>query len=426
MVIKRKKLPLTCNDISIVFWHILIMSAIWQSGLSIFEISGIGNVYLFRVVILLSTAFIFHTYLLFPKRNIYYINILCLGGIFCISILSLFWSQYLITSVNKILNNIFIAIFIFELLMNSTNKRVVNNILIAIAINLSVICLIGIYEIFTGHYIFYGEYYFRTDIGLNYPIVSFANTNDLAGILILFYPIIIAMLTNKKSRYCSILCIVYTLINIIVIIGSCARLGYIIVIIYAIYYILTAKNLILKAFFSLVSILSLITLFITSLGKLIWEQLFSVIDSILSGAIFSDIRVEIIIKGIRSLEQSFWFGHGAGTSEYVIEKSYTKYVTTSAPHNLLLELGVEYGLVGAILLIFFFLFLFNQLYNNRKLCSSNRDALSYNSAAMLGIMVFPIVSCMSASFTSYISFWLWFGTVSIIALRQSNIPLIEH
>lgn len=127
-------------------------------------------------------------------------------------------------------------------------------------------------------------------------------------------------------------------------------------IIYAIYYILTAKNLILKAFFSLVSILSLITLFITSLGKLIWEQLFSVIDSILSGAIFSDIRVEIIIKGIRSLEQSFWFGHGAGTSEYVIEKSSTKYVTTSAPHNLLLELGVEYGLVGAILLIFFFLF----------------------------------------------------------------------
>lgn len=421
MILKKKQSPLTCCDVSIVFWHISIFSAIWQTGLSIIEMPGIGNIYLFRIILPISLLFMFKTYTLFSKKNIYYLNLLCLGGIFCISFLSLTWTQYLAVSINKVLNNVFIALLMFELLLRATNKRIVKHILNGIAMSLSIICLIGIYEIFTGHYIFYGDYYYRTDIGLNYPIVTFANTNDLAGILLLFYPVVIATLNKGTYKFRRLLCVFYTLINLVVLIGSCARLGYIIAILYAVFYIFTAKNLIVKIFSVLVTLLSVIVLFITSFGRLIWEQLYSVIDSVLSGAILSDIRVEIIIKGLRSLEQSYWFGHGAGTSEYVIEKSSTRYTTTSAPHNLLLEISVDYGILGAILLLFFLAYLFYQLYYNRTVCKSNRGALSFNTAAMLGLSVFPIISCMSASFTSYIPFWLWFGVVSIIALRSGNL-----
>lgn len=125
------------------------------------------------------------------------------------------------------------------------------------------------------------------------------------------------------------------------------------------------------------------------------------------------IRRNVLSEGLRFLEESYFFGVGAGGFEYHMLRSPT-YNDISNPHNLFLEIVVQYGI------FIFFLFcawlgsIMLKIYKNATM-PSNIKRIFY-----LSILAVPIVGIVNSDALGYTYWWIYFSSIVTIASMNFN------
>lgn len=129
------------------------------------------------------------------------------------------------------------------------------------------------------------------------------------------------------------------------------------------------------------------------------------------------IRRNVWSEGLRFLEESYFFGVGAGGYEYHMLKS-PKYETISNPHNLFLEIAVQYGIFIFLLFCGWLVALVLKIHQNITM-SPYVKRLFY-----LSIISIPIIGIINSDSLGYTYWWLYFSSIATVAsinYQNSNI-----
>lgn len=208
-----------------IFFQIMILSSFWGPTLLAVTVPGIGEIFLFRVALLVVCCI--YIYFLIKKRihplkertKIEYAAFGILGVMLLYGFISLARAIDFGFTFRRLFNLSFDALYLLLIILYVDNKRKINITMINIIINVLLLQLLGVYETFFGG-VFYDMYddFLRVPFFnrlLQPPVVSFGNTNDYITSILFYLPFIIMFLifhiSNSKSRK---LTSIYTLILI--------------------------------------------------------------------------------------------------------------------------------------------------------------------------------------------------------------------
>lgn len=125
---------------------------------------------------------------------------------------------------------------------------------------------------------------------------------------------------------------------------------------------------------------------------------------------FEDIgRAGVIAHGIEELGNSYGLGIGIGN---FIPTMLSKYhLDIAAPHNLLLEVGVQFGIIILALFIGMFIRIYKQ----------SKTGNTFNhSAALLGIIPFIPLSIIDSGYIMKVTTWIYIATLYVLTCNQYN------
>lgn len=274
---------------------------------------------------------------------------------------------------------------------------------------------IAAYEIVTGsHFAFALD---SREIGGNlgqFPFASifFGNYNDYSTWLCLAFPITLAAFINARTTQARLFAISVSvsIVGIIFVNTSRAALAYVAVI--SIMYMTVSKKL--RAY-----VAAVVALLIPYVIIRYQEQVFRLYDfavlrfEMVGAADESYIqRSGLLDAGYNALRDSFGFGIGVGGfDEYIID--YYPYLIPN-PHNILLEISVNFGVVALIGFIAFFVHLALVGWKRRNL------PLQYRLALIGGAASLPVVGIISSQAIGYIYWWIWFATLTAMATVRTD------
>jgi len=199
-----------------MLFQIMILSSFWGAVLLPITVPGIGEIFLFRVALLLF--FCFYLYDIIKKKQnplkgctkIEKIVFILVAIIVLYGIISLVRSIDFIFTFKKLFNLCFDLLFLISIILYINNRRKVNITMFNCLINVLLLQFMGIYEIFMGgifstHNNIYQRFPFFDLRLLQPPIVSFVNENDYTSTLLFCVPFLVMFLlyhyqnTNKKE-----------------------------------------------------------------------------------------------------------------------------------------------------------------------------------------------------------------------------------
>jgi hypothetical protein len=264
------------------------------------------------------------------------------------------------------------------------------------------------YEIFTGYHFSYNdeERIFR-NINFNAPFASvfFGNYNNYSAFISLCFPFALYLLLHEKFHFNKKIFVSLTIflsIVIIIINGSKGALLSILLVFF-IYFIFKIKKFLPYFIYSIPFVFSFLIFIpndILDIFYLLFEYRFINVDL---GNNQSE-RIGHLFSSIDFLEDSFGFGIGAGSFEaLVIHSKY--YLGIVNPHNLLIEIGVQYGLI----VLFLFCFLFIRLFLNYKEYPS-----FFLPFLVSSIFIIPVVGVINSSAIGYTYWWIYFNSIFFI------------
>ncbi|MDF2544313.1 MAG: hypothetical protein K0S47_4031 [Herbinix sp.] len=198
-----------------LFFQIMIFSSFWGSVLLPITVPGIGEMFLFRIMIFI-TSILFVLHLVINKVNPFkgknkleYMVFILITIMILYGILSLARAIDIAFTFRRLFNLCIDVTFLLLLILYINDRMKINITLFNCIINMIILSLLGIYEAFHGG-IFYDKYdiYQRFplfDVGyIQFPTVSFNNTNDFSCTLLFYLPFVIAFLLthiNKNNKY---------------------------------------------------------------------------------------------------------------------------------------------------------------------------------------------------------------------------------
>jgi O-antigen ligase len=234
-----------------------------------------------------------------------------------------------------------------------------------------------------------------------YAAVTFGNYNLFNVLLVFVFPFLTANVMIQKNIYIRLFTIFLVLSLCFVLITNASRGGFLCIILGIIYFVIKYFGLFSShrkyAILFLVGILSVTIKYSNSLFFMIFYRL----DSL---GLNDTTRFDIIIEGLKVLLDYYFFGVGSQNFQNLMQKNSTLDITT--PHNLFLELLVEYGLIVFVS----FLFLLYKIYSNSK----KADIIS-NYIVSLGLLTFPIVSFINSTYISGVNMWVFLASLAVIA-----------
>lgn len=238
----------------------------------------------------------------------------------------------------------------------------------------------------------------------NFASVTYMNLNGYNVMLCYMIPFVMSKLFYNKTvlKKYFFWTLYFFLVYIILKNGSrAASLNLIIsMLVFAFYYI-EKKSTFVKFSLSIVFLLLLISYF--------FIDEFSFIALRVSEEGLSDARRLLVIDGgLRALIDSYFFGIGAGNFVAVMENIYMLDLTS--PHNFLLEIVVQYG----IIILFLFMGLFYRLY--KKMQKSNSKTTRF--IIMSSILTFPLTSVIDSGYLQSIYPWLFISSLFIIVNQK--------
>lgn len=270
------------------------------------------------------------------------------------------------------------------------------------------------YEIVTG---IHSEFAFDDrvigSIG-EFPFASiyFGNYNDYSAWLCLGLPITMAAFFEAKSLYykLTIAAINVACISVIFVNTSRASLVYALAVV-AIYFIISNS---FRMFSTIVFVIAIPLIFIQYQGQILnlydlvtyrFEVVGALDESYLQ-------RSGLLAGGVQAIMESYGTGVGIGGFEEYINDHYPYLIPK--PHNILLEIGVNFGVIPLILFAALFVRLFMVGLFRREL------PLSFRVSIMLSAVAVPIVGAVPSQAIGYVYWWVWLAT--LIAMASTHVP----
>lgn len=234
-----------------------------------------------------------------------------------------------------------------------------------------------------------------------YATVTFGNYNLYNVLLVFVFPFLTANMLIQKSVYIKMFNLFLILSLCFIIITNASRGGFLCISIGIIYFVFkyfqlvpTNKN---YAFLILAGIFSLLIIYGNSLFSMIFYRLENVGYTDTS-------RNEIYSNGLKMLLDYNFFGVGSGNFQAVMNEKYNIEIT--APHNMFLEILVEYG----IFIFIGFLVLISRIYYRSK----DSDVIS-NYIVFLGFLTLPIAAIINSAYAEGVNMWVYLASLLIIS-----------
>lgn len=400
------KLPDKINIYDKLLFFFVFLQAFGQIG---------GALQPIRIFVILLIPVVF----LFSIKNIQIMNLYRFEiYFFCIwiiyGILSLLWVISLPDSLKEISYLIvnFMAFFTIIFLANKSNKPQ-ESILKGWMALFAITFPIAIYEFLTdihlpiatqsdGMVMNYAYNVFER----RFASVTYGNLNEYNLVLCYSLPFIFgAMLRpNTKIKRFFVVAMILGLTYIVIMNGSRGAvismlIGYFV---FVFYYFKTYR-----------SIAFILVLFIALLFLSIYyfDEIFFVILSRFSEQGLSDDgRSQIFSNGVNVFFNTFMFGVGAGNFMPTMDKVYQLELTS--PHNLFLEIGVQYGLM----IFMCFIYLLIKLYRTQRM---NNDNLN-KYVVMSALLMFPFTAAIDSGYLLNSWIWMFLSSLYILADGRYN------
>lgn len=319
----------------VIVWFVYAFAVIWGSSLPGISLPGI-SLFPLRIIIILWTL-----WALMRKKKIEKVLVFKIEPTTTALFIFIIWS--IITSFWVCNYKAYITAFIVYLTAICTliickvecekNENYFYYAGIAIYWNVIIMCIISIYESFTGKYLYESYDYYLTTFnafGLFRPKAAFYNTNNLTVFLLTCLPI---SLFAVKKFLPKILIIV---LSTIVIFLTESRTGIVGLIMFLALYLLYSA-------YSLKGSKLIITILIVVIALCLFINYSDVIfQSITNGNNVDDEDRLPIWKSMIQLCQNYFFmGAGPGQSAHIKG-------SLGLPHNYFLEILLEFGIIGLI------------------------------------------------------------------------------
>lgn len=230
-----------------------------------------------------------------------------------------------------------------------------NKILFYYCITATILSLMGLYTSITGHYFndTHISYHYNLNMfGLYKPNTIFYNINDNAVFMFSSIVILFLYTEEKKDNLMRIIGTVIFASNIILVDSRGIELA--LIIFFAIYFISTRSISAKKKMQIFILVFTLIIIFGNKIINL----------SIFKSGVSDSARISIINMSLRSLKQTHYLGVGPGNISTV--NSTLNKAETYDTHNFFLEIFCDYGIIGAIAIIVWYVVLLKTAYKYRK------------------------------------------------------------
>ena len=383
--------------------------------LSLLIFGGIGgSLQPIRIFVILCSPFTFSHFLRNRKETFRYQYEIFLFAFWTLyGLITLFWSRIFMNSIKEMLYlilNFFGFLTIIYLANKASNPQ--NSILKGWLLLFLLTLPIALYELwFDVHLpISFLDKGLIMKIGsqvLNrkFASVTFGNLNGYNTLLCYMLPFILGFSVKSLSKIQTLFIwlIIFCLSYIIVMNGSrgavlCLLLGYSV---FALFYLKKKGILIILSIIILVGIYMSIN----------YHEVFVIIAKRFTALGLRDPeRSKILTSGWDAFLRSGMFGIGAGNFMPTMNSVYHLKIT--APHNLFLEIGVQYGLVIFLLFMGMILRLFLKQYGNH-----NKSARFITLAALV---MFPLTSIIDSGYILGIGIWLFLASLYVIADKNYN------
>ena len=386
-----------------VLVFILISSAIWGSNLELFYIPGIGSIYPLRIFLLIFLAFEFVAF--FRIKGVVKKNDLATKTCIC---LFLFWlnmiivtlfnefQTFTISSIITYTMNLLLIVAVFFIVRDEDDRSVAMKTII---LNSIVVMILALYETRNGVWLFRADLptiYHVNDFGTITPVVIFYNTNNLCMFLCLSL-IAFYLICNKF-----LLRAVYTFLVVYITLLTSCRTGLIAILFF--FAIMFQKKYINTPIKKTIIYGSGIVI---SLAYVLYGNL-----------PLANVRLQIWSNALYNCYQSHFLGVGAGRAA-TINSNFALYsavnnrgLAIAAVHNYLLELLLENGIIGILLLCTGIGRYILIVWNNRK----TNQGMFY----LAMILVLLLTSVCVSSMTEYFQYWIFLGFIISFAREQSD------
>lgn len=387
----------------------VMIIALMGASLPIVNVPGIGTLYLFRIAI----PFLFLWMIVRRKRFERSLRDLLqmmiawsVWGVF-----SLLWSFDRTNSIQGIFNICFCFVWVLWLASFVRTVNLYDNMLTAFVVFIVICTLLGIYEVFSGDYIFAvqsGVESVITSIGKHYPVTVFYNPNDFmvfvaASIPMVFY------LTNKKIKNKHLIFIIdigYVLFSCVMMLLADCRMGFVVVPFIVLVWLVSKKWDV--RFYKVVI-----------LGVIVGAVILIVSPNVL-GLIASEARWEIWSDALYNLKESFFLGTGIGNANFHLPGHIYKSNLT-ATHFWFIQVLAEIGPIGFLFVAKWYI---RSILRVKKSVVDNRSSSVFELKRLVLTLLLATIflSMMSSSLTESAAFW------TLIAIMQvgAGLKIIEQ
>lgn len=272
---------------------------------------------------------------------------------------------------------------------------------------------IAVYEIYSGtHFAFaLEERNVAGGIGeLPYASVFFGNYNNYSTFICLAYPMLLGALLERVSVPRRLfllaglaLCLAVTLVNT-------SRIAMLFLAVSTV--VALASGVRGSRIWLLLSGVGVF--FMVRASGLTWQYLQLRLANDLSADASASERVGLIQASVDGLIGSFGFGLGPGGFVGFVENRYPSLIPN--PHNLLLELAVNFSVLAAVLFLGLLAFLFVRTLRNRELTAGLRIPV------LVTLPFVPLIGALNSLAVGYTYWWYWLASALYIALARAPQP----
>jgi teichuronic acid biosynthesis protein TuaE len=334
--------------------------------------------------------------------------------ILLLSFISLTWSQDLAGGFGLVLA---MTVGMSTLpILGAVERTVVNAQLIerAWVLMTGLSLMFAFYEITTGnHFAFAFESRNEILIGdAAFASVFFGNYNDYSVVLCLCIPFIMSQFSlSSNIIYRAILSVILFSTYFVIVVNS-SRMAMACSVILLIYFLLFVQRYVIFTAF----MFSLLAMVVAAFVAIDFYALYDFIGLRFSGTLAGDEsslqRAGIISAGLNSLRESWGLGLGAGGFEEYMNDNYPYFVPN--PHNLILEMAVNFGAAAAVVFLWILLNIMRLIYVRTKSGDSKEKAIF-----VVAVGLAPFVGIIGSQAVGYTYWWVWLSSVIFIAACRS-------
>lgn len=244
----------------------------------------------------------------------------------------------------------------------------------------------------------------HSQIARRFASVTFGNLNSYNVVLCMTFCLMMihTLRDHRMSRICG-----YTAIIGIIVLIICnrSRAALICLIFGLVIYTFALMKQRANAQFILFGIFIVLGLFIYQFA----DMFNAVIDRFKYLGLDDKGRTEMLVYGIQELKSSHWLGIGIENFAPIMTDKYHTYI--AAPHNLFLEVGVQFGMV----ILAGFIGLFIRIYKESK-----KGSMFNKMAALLSILPLLPISIIDSTYLLKVTTWVYFASIYILCFHQYN------